>query len=137
MAIVFVFFTFLFYRIMSAALFYDPLTIWGSALIAIVVTIFLTLAGPAAAVFSYVVSEGRRRVRPLRFSGVVIAGCATSCLAGYLIAFGFSERLYQDISHWSRYDEFWEQDLFCFLVMISIPVVVHMIILLRQFKEVE
>ncbi len=40
-----VFFLFLFYRILSAAMFDDPLTLWASALTAIVVTVVLLVGG--------------------------------------------------------------------------------------------
>ena len=50
MAIIFVFFNFLFYRIVSAAMFDDALTIWASAITAIIVTMLMALAGPIALV---------------------------------------------------------------------------------------
>ena len=137
MVFIFVFFNFLFYRIMSAALFDTPLTIWATALTSIVITLFLAFSGPVSILLSYEERDGRDRLRVEKLFCVFVAVCAVSCLAAYLIALGFSQRLYDDISYWRRYRDFWEQDLFWFCVMISIPVVVHLTLLLRQLRRTD
>lgn len=135
MALIFAFFNFLFFKIMSAAMFDDPMTIWASALTAIVVTMFVTFSVPLGAVYAFKEIEGREQLNPIRFIGVVIATCIASCVAGYLIVLGFSESLHRDVSRWRSYYDFWEQDLFWFCIMISIPVVVHLAIMFRQLRS--
>jgi hypothetical protein len=111
---------------MSAAMFDDPLTIWATAISSIVVSGIVAFAGPTGILFSYEIHEGQERFRSERLVAVIVGSCVVSCIASYLIALGFSERLYRDISGWSRYRDFWEQDLFWFCVMISIPVVSYL-----------
>lgn len=132
MAVIFAFFNFLFFKIMSAAMFDDPMTIWASALTAIVVAMFSTFSVPLGAVYAFKDTEGKEQLNPMRFVGLVIATCIASCIAGYLIVLGFSQSLYRDVSRWSSYHDFWEQDLFWFCIMISIPVVVHLVTIFRQ-----
>lgn len=62
----------------------------------------------------------------LKYAFVVVAVCAVSCLAAYLITLGFSQSLYKEISHWSRFKDPIEQDAVWFFVMITIPLVVQM-----------
>jgi len=107
-------------------MFDDPLTIWATAISAIVVSGIMAFAGPAGILFSYEINEGQERFRPERLAAVIVGSSVVSCIASYLIALGFSERLFYDISHWRSRHDFWEQDLFWFCVMISIPVVSYL-----------
>jgi hypothetical protein len=132
MALAFAFFCFLFYRIMSSAMFADPLTIWASALSAVTTTIIVVLSAPLGIAWAYnEIDDGPKRLRIARLAMALVAAAAVSCLSCYLIALGFSDRLYQDLSYWSSRRTLLEQDLFWFCVMISIPVVVHMMVVFR------
>lgn len=136
MLFVMVFFNFLFFRIMSAAMFDDPLTIWATALTAICVAFVQAIAGPVAT--AYAMSDEPDQWKPeyyLSVSLVVIAACGVACLAAYLISLGFSDRLYQDISNWRYRRDLWEQDIFWFCVMISIPVFVHAVLYFRVLNK--
>ena len=127
MAIVFVFVNFLFYKILSTALFDDSLTIWASAITAIIVTLIVAYSGAFGFIFSSKeVSDGKTGLDPLRVGLIIVGACILSSIAGYLVALGFSDRLYSDISRWTRYRDFWEQDLVWFCIMISIPVIVQL-----------
>lgn len=137
MIVILAIFNFLFFRILSSAMFDDPLTIWASALTAIVVTTILAFAGPVGVAFSYEKTESGEQLKSINLIGVVVAASIVSCLTAYLIALGFSERLFKDLSYWSRYREFWEQDLFWFCIMISIPVVVQLTIFFYKLKTIE
>lgn len=131
MVFFFVFFNFLFFRILSAAMFDDPLTIWASVLIAIVVTVIMAFAGPIGILASYENIDGAEKLSIGRLVLVALGACLASCLVSYLIVLGFSARLYDDISDWRRYRDFWEQDLFWFCIMISIPVIGHLGVMFR------
>jgi len=122
---------------MSAALFDAPLTIWATALTSIVITLIMAFVGPVSILLAYEEKDGRDRLRVEKLFCVFVAACAVCCLAAYLIALGFSQRLYDDISDWRRYRDIWEQDLFWFCIMILIPVVVHLTLLLRQMKGID
>ena len=137
MVVVHAFILFLFFRILSAAMFDDPLTIWASALSAIVVTIIMAVAGPFGIAAAYTEINGKERLRIERLRAVAMVSCAAGIIAAYLIALGFSERLYRDISRWPSYREFWEQDLFWFGAMISIPVVSHLSWFYWKFASTE
>lgn len=125
MLLIMLFFNFMFYRIMSAAMFDDPLTIWATALTAICVVMVQAFLGPIGLLYATDGEDGDERTSYLRLSGIVVVACSLSCIVAYLIALGFSARLFDDISYWQYRREFWEQDIFWFCIMISIPVFVH------------
>ena len=136
MWLIFTFFNFLFYRIMSAAMFDDPLTIWACALTAIVVTLIVSFGGALGVIWASTDEKGEPiQPYPLETITVFVGLPAACCLIAYLIALGFSDRLYRDISRWSSYEEFYEQDLVWFCVMISIPVLVQLFIIFREFRK--
>jgi len=138
MAIIFIFFNFLFYKILSSAMFDYSLTIWASALTAIVVGIITVFSGVFGTVYSFRENEDGLEFAPERAIAIMIGASIVCSFAGYLIALGFSERFYREISHWSSYRSvgFWEQDLFWFCIMISIPVISQLsLVFWRLHKE--
>jgi H+/Cl- antiporter ClcA len=97
----------------------------------------LAFAGPLGVAFAYEEAESGERLKPANLIGVVIAACIVSCLAAYLITLGFSEPLYKDLSYWNRYRNLWEQEIFWFCIMISIPVVAQLSIFFYKLKAIE
>lgn len=135
MPLVLFFFNFLFFRIMTAAMFDDPMTIWASAISAIVVTALIVFAIPFGIQFSLTVQSGVETFDTMKLIAVVVITAAISCVAAYLIALGFSEQLYNDISRWRRYRDLFEQDLFWFCTVISVPVVMQLGVQFWRLKK--
>lgn len=127
MAIVMAFIYFLFYRIVSAAMFDDPLSLWACALTSIVVVITIAVGTTAGYLLAVDIRDGQERVRPFVLLMCSVPTSIASCIAAYLIALGFSASLYQDISRFRNYRAIYEQDIFWFCCMIAIPIFVHFI----------
>jgi len=138
MVVIFAAFNFLFYRIMSSALFDDPMTLWACAISAILTTAISAYASITGLLWAGSEDEtGNFSVSLPKYLVVALVAAASASLAAYLITLGFSKNLYDDISRWSYRDEFYETDWFWFVVMISIPVVSYMALFYRNLKGSE
>ena len=138
MVIVLAIFGFLFYRIMSAAMFDDPMTIWACIICALISTGIAAYAGVVGLLWAGDEKPtGEFKLNGFKFLCVTVAACLIASIAAYLIVLGFSQRLFDDISRWSYRDEFYETDWFWFVVMISIPLVVHLALFYKNLKGQE
>ena len=138
MPLIFAAFNFLFYRIMSAAMFDDPMTLWACGISAIISTLIAFYAGVVGLIWAGSENEeGQFSINSAKYAVLSLAAAGTASLAAYLVALGFSAKLYRDISRWSYRDEFYETDWFWFVVMISIPVIVHLALFYRNLKGSE
>ena len=131
------FFIFLFYRIMTAAMFDDPMSIIACLLAASVNSAIALFGTGFAAVWAL---NQRDDKDPQLMVMKAIFGClvvvALSFAAAWLISLGFSERFYERVSHVRNFRrEFYEQDWFWFLVVVAIPTTVHYAITFNTLRK--
>ena len=130
------FFSFLFYRIMTAAMFSDPMSIIGSALCGLLTTVILmvTTVYYGFALGRSVAQEERGGsalwLRGTMFLPMIVAAMS-NLAAGFLISLGFSERLYNDITRYSSYRDWIQQDWFWFVLIMLIPIISHFFVSVR------
>lgn len=135
MAVFLVFFNFLFYRIVSAAMFDVPLTIWASVLIAISSTLISAYSGVLGAIYGFGKEDAADVYVLEKLAVVTLGACFLACLSSYLITLGFSSKLFEDISDWHSYRDLFEQDLVWFCIMIAIPVFTHLVFFFRKMRK--
>jgi len=139
MIVIFAFFAFLFYRIMTAAMFDDPMSIIACLLAAVVNTAMLFFGTAVAAGWAADGTDpdgiGFNLWKALLGLASVVG---VSFGAAWLISLGFSEEFYREISRSGYYrQEFYEQNWFWFFIVIAIPSIVHYGLIMNSLRRMK
>jgi hypothetical protein len=126
MVIVFGAVCFLFYRIVTAAFFDEPLSILacliGGIISAVVAFGYSIFSGVAVGKLAFSRRFHRSRKTVLEAIAVpLVVSVVTNVGQLYLVSLGFSERFFQQIHRSGYRDEFYETNLFWFIVVGAIP----------------
>lgn len=140
MLLIFLFVTFLFYKIMPPLLFGIDNTVLGSAIMAISST-----AAVAGAQFScsyllgrWMIAKGNDNSKaPFPYILAILAYMAASTLAtvaAYLVSIGFAAKMHRSLfSHYGYRDDV----LFWFWVFIEIPIACDAVIMLLRLRNID
>ena len=139
MIFAFGFFIFLFYRIMTAAMFDVPMSIIACLLAALVNSAIALFGTGLALVWALDQQKGKDpglAILKAIFGCLVVV--ALSFAAAWLISLGFSERFYEKVSHARYYRQApFEQNWFWFLIIVAIPTIVHYVINFNALRKID